>query len=65
MAAKKKPEKKVKIKITDAFGIGYVAGQTVEVEPAEAAKLIEEKKAIPHTDKPENAANKNTGVETR
>lgn len=42
-------EKLVKIRITDAFGIGYVAGREYEVTPAEAVKLIEAGKAIPLT----------------
>ena len=36
----------VRIKITDAFGIGYVAGKEYEVEPAEAKKLVDDNKAI-------------------
>lgn len=36
----------VRIKITDAFGIGYVAGREYDVEPAEAKKLVDENKAI-------------------
>lgn len=42
--------KTARILITDAFDIGYTAGREYEVDPAEAAKLIGQKKAVPVTE---------------
>lgn len=39
-------EKFVKIRITDAYGIGYVAGREYSVTPEEAAKLVAAGKAV-------------------
>jgi len=46
-----KPEL-VKIRITDAYGIGYVAGKEYMVSPAEALKLCQADKAIAITELP-------------
>jgi hypothetical protein len=61
-----KEEKKVSVLITDAYGIGYVAGREYEVNESEAVKLIEAKKAIPVTEpKKETATAKPVAKETR
>jgi hypothetical protein len=36
----------VRIKIIDAFGIGYVAGKEYNVDPAEAKKLVDAGQAV-------------------
>jgi len=36
----------VRIKIIDAFGIGYVAGKEYTVDPAEAKKLVDAGQAV-------------------
>jgi hypothetical protein len=36
----------VKIRITNAYGIGYTKGQEVEVAPAEAKKLVDAGQAV-------------------
>lgn len=63
---KSKKTASVRIKITDALGIGYTAGKEYEVDPAEAKKLIEAQKAVPVTEqKIEKATAKHSGKETR
>lgn len=58
--------KMVRILITDAFGIGYVAGHEYLVTKDEAVKLIGQGKAIAVTDgKPENAIEKKPKLEKR
>lgn len=48
-------ENLVRIRITDAYNIGYVAGKEYDVAPEEAARLIEAGKAVavttPETEK--------------
>jgi hypothetical protein len=55
----------VKVKITNAFGQGYAQGQIVEVEPAEAKRLIDlnacEILSPTATPKKENAADAGPG----
>ena len=62
-------EKLVKIRITDAYGIGYFNGEEVEVTPAEALKLCQADQAIALEELPaykaENAAEKKPKVEKR
>lgn len=61
-----KEEKKVKIRVTNAFNVGYAAGRIYEVSPEEAAKLIGDKKAVPVTEpQTETAQIKVKGKEKR
>jgi hypothetical protein len=62
-------EKLVKIRITDAYGIGYVAGKEYMVTPAEALKLCQSDQAVALEELPaykaENAIEKKPKIEKR
>jgi hypothetical protein len=59
-------QKLVKVKVTNAVGIGYAKGKVYEVTPDEAAKLIKAQKATAYNDEDgEKATAKLAGKETR
>lgn len=51
-------QKLVKVKITNAVGIGYAKGKVYEVTPEEASRLIENQKAIAVLDEKETSDSK-------